>query len=141
MNAIRPTETSAARPFQAPMPATWWLKKPSYVLFMMRELSSVFVAAYSVVLLVLLHRLSQGPEAFEAFRSGLKSWFSIALHLVVLAFALLHTFTWFNAAPQSMSVRLGEKKVPPHLIAVLHYCAWIMVSIAVYWLLTRPAAP
>ena len=32
--------------YQPSMPATWWLKKGSYFLFMMREFSSLFIAAF-----------------------------------------------------------------------------------------------
>ena len=47
------------------MPATWWLTKQSYFLFMLRELSSVFVALFLVVYLCQLYQLSQGPDAYS----------------------------------------------------------------------------
>jgi len=36
------------------LPADWWLRKRSYSFFMMRELTSLAVAAYAVFLLALV---------------------------------------------------------------------------------------
>ena len=44
------------------MPSTWWLRNPSYFRFMMRELSSVFIAIFLVILLIQIYQASQGPE-------------------------------------------------------------------------------
>ena len=39
---------------------TWWLKSRNYFLFMMRELSSVFVAAFVILFLYQLFALAEG---------------------------------------------------------------------------------
>ena len=49
------------------MPATWWLTKQSYFLFMLRELSSVFIAVFLVVYLCQIYQVSKGPDAYMAF--------------------------------------------------------------------------
>ena len=41
-------------------PATWWLRNLKYFLFMMRELSSVFIAAFLILFLYELSLLSKG---------------------------------------------------------------------------------
>src|SRR5437588_12988895 len=79
-----------------PIPGNWWLKKRSYTLFMIRELTAVFVAGYALFLLFLLFRATQGADAFAGFVDGLKSPLSIALHLVALIMALYHSITFFN---------------------------------------------
>ena len=53
--------------FRPKMPATWWLKHPKYFLFMLRELSSVFIAIFVVVLLVQIAQLPHGEDAYHAF--------------------------------------------------------------------------
>jgi fumarate reductase subunit C len=60
MSAVRP---DPAKLYHRKMPATWWLTKWSYFLFMLRELSSVFIAVFLVVYLCQIYQLSQGPEA------------------------------------------------------------------------------
>ena len=49
MNGNRPDKSKLYHPA---MSSTWWLKKSSYLLFMLRELSSVFIAIFLVVFLV-----------------------------------------------------------------------------------------
>lgn len=134
MPQLQQTTPGTPKPYHQRIPATWWLKHPAYFRFMLREWSSVFVAAYAVVLLVMLNRLSHGPQAYEAFLACLKSWPSIVFHWVAFAFALLHTVTWFQATPQAMAVRFGEKRVPSALIVAANYVAWVAASAFVLWL-------
>ena len=125
------------RPYVRPMPATWWLQRKPYLIFMLRELSSVFVAAYLVLFLVMIRRLAQGPAAYESFLESLKAPLAIFFHIVALAFALLHTITWFNLTPQALPLRLGEKRVSPGLIIAPNYVAWMVVSAIIAWLVLR----
>jgi len=125
------------KPYVRPMPATWWLKRTPYLLFMLRELTSVFIAAYVVLFLVMIRRLSEGQAAYELFLNGLRSPLAISFHVVALAFALFHTITWFHLTPKAMAVRIGEERVPPALIIAPNYVAWVVVSAAVAWILLR----
>lgn len=122
------------KPYVRPMPATWWLQRWPYLLFMLREISSIFVAAYAVLFLVMLHRLSQGPAAYTAFLEGLLSPLAILFHIVALAFALLHTITWFHLTPKALAIRIGEERVPPGMIILPNYVAWILVSAFLVWM-------
>jgi fumarate reductase subunit C len=110
------------------MPATWWLKRGPYILFIARELSSVFVAAYALVLLVGIHRLRQGEAAWSAFAEWLRSPLAIAFHVVALGAALLHSVTFFNLSPRALVVRLGEWRAPDWMVAGAHYAGWVAVS-------------
>jgi fumarate reductase subunit C len=103
----------------------------------MRELSSVFIAYFAVLLMMLLRALSQGPEDYLAFLEWLKKPSVIALNAVSLFFVLFHTITWFNLAPRAMVIRLYGRRVPDLLIAGANYGAWVVVSVAVGWLILR----
>jgi fumarate reductase subunit C len=117
------------------MPSTWWLRRPGYVRFMLRELSSVFIAIFLVVFLVQLHRLSRGLEAYAAFVATLRSPGWIAFHAVALAFALYHSVTWFNLTAVVQVVHLGDRRVPPRLVAAASFAAWAVVTLAIlFWL-------
>jgi len=113
------------------MPATWWLANRHLALFMVRELTCVFVAGYAVFLMILLFRFGQGREAFHQFFEGLRSPASILLHLITLAFVGYHSVTSFNAAPVLMIVWRGEEKVAPNLIVGANYALWLIVSVLV----------
>jgi succinate dehydrogenase subunit C len=115
----------------------WWLWRWVYLKFILREISSIAVAYFVVLLLLQLRALSHGPEAYAAFQAWLKVPQIIALNSVCLLFVLLHTITWFNLAPRAIVVRVRGKRVPDRLIAGSNYVAWLVVSVAVAWLILR----
>ncbi|MBW2288920.1 MAG: fumarate reductase subunit C [Deltaproteobacteria bacterium] len=120
------------KPYVRTISNTWWLEKPEYTLYMLRELTSVFVGGYAVVMLVGLKRLSEGQAAYEGFLAALTSPLAIALHVLALLFAVLHSATFFFAAPAALPLQIGEKKVSPGIVAGAHYAAWAVVSLAVF---------
>jgi len=113
----------------------WWLQRRSYLLFILRELSSIFVAWFVVFLLLLVHAVSQGDDEYQQFLAWSANPWVLLLNLVALCFVVLHAITWFNLAPKAMVVRLRGKRVPPVWIAGSNYLAWALVSALVAWLL------
>jgi fumarate reductase subunit C len=135
MNAI-PAYTADHPQWYRPRVSTyWWLWRWAYLKFILRELSSVFVAYAVVLILLQLRALSHGPEAHAALQEWLQAPHVIALNGVSLLFVLLHTVTWFNLAPRAMAMRLRGRRVPDLLIAGANYAAWLVVSVAVAWLI------
>lgn len=125
-----------SKEYVRPVPATWWLKRPAYLKFMIREITGVFLAGYAVFLMVLMLR-ARDAAAFSAFLEDLKSPLSIALHLVVLFFAFFHSVTFFDLTPRVLRVYRGEERVPDALVAGAHYVAWAIVSAALLVLAIR----
>ena len=121
--------------YRRPVSVWWWLEKRAYIKFVLRELTSVFVALFSVVMLWQLHALSAGPEAYRQFFDRLNSPFFLILHGVALLFILIHSLTWFHLAPKAIVVRLGGKRVPDFIIIGMNYAAWLGASAAVAWIL------
>jgi fumarate reductase subunit C len=117
-----------------PTRANWWLKKRNYKLYILRELTAVFVAGYALFLLVLLSRAGQGPHAFYRFLEGVESPVSMALHLIVLAMTLYHTVTWFSSLPKAKVFWRGEERVSPALIVAPQYVVWVAASFLVAWI-------
>ena len=74
------------------MPTMWWLSRRTYFLFMVRELSSVFIALFLVVFLVQIYQLANGQQSYTAFIQGLGSPAWITFHVVALLFAPLSHF-------------------------------------------------
>ncbi|MBI2191005.1 MAG: fumarate reductase subunit C [Planctomycetes bacterium] len=121
-------------PYIRPIPFDWFMQTAAYRRFMVRELTSVFIAGYLIFLLVFLHRAGQDDKAFGALLECLRSPVSLVLHLLVLGAALFHSITWFNLTPQAMPVRIGEERLPDALVAVLGgYLPWIVVSVVIFW--------
>jgi fumarate reductase subunit C len=120
------------KPYVRPISNTWWLEKPEFRLYMLRELTSVFVGGYAVVMLVGLKRLGEGQAAYEAFLAALTSPLAIAFQVLALLFAVLHSATFFFAAPAALPLQIGEEKVSPGVVAGAHFAAWAVVSLAVF---------
>jgi succinate dehydrogenase subunit C len=115
----------------------WWLQNRSYTGFVLRELTSVFVAFFAVVSMWQLRALAQGPEVYGQFVARLKTPLLLALDTVAFIFVLFHAITWFNLAPKAMVVRLRSKRVPDWAIVGLNYAAWLMLSGVVAFILLR----
>ena len=116
-------------------PIFWWTHKWSHFRFILRELTSVAVAFYSLIIVFQFRALKSGPEAYENFILWMKSPTAIVLNMVAFIFALYHSITWFNLAPKAMVIRIGVNKVPGSIISGMNYVAWFAVSIAIGWIL------
>lgn len=113
----------------------WWLEKPSYFAFILREGSCMFVAWTVVFLLLLLSALRQGEEAYREFLAWSAAPGVLALNAATAAFLVYHAVTFFMAAPQAMVVRLGRRKVPGRAVLLGHYAAWAAASAFIAWLI------
>ena len=103
-------------PYIRPM-GRWWKRDPFFMSYMVREATAVFVAVYTLVLLVGLVRLAQGEAAWNGWLAALKSPLSIAFHLVLLAAFVFHTWSWFSIMPKTMPLLfVAGKRVPPGAI-------------------------
>lgn len=116
-------------------PIFWWLKKWSSFLFILREMTSLAIGFYAIVLILMINAINQGPEAYTEFQTWLKSPISVVLHILALALALYHSFTWFNLAPKAMVIQIGTNKVPGFIISGLNYGAWVALSAILAWFL------
>ena len=109
----------------------WWNRSWAYRLFLLRELSAVAVAAYVVLLLVLVSQVRAGEAAFNDHLDLLKSPLFWIIHAVILGFAQLHSATWFRAVPKSMPLKVGGRPVPPQAMIFGMYLLWAGASLVV----------
>jgi len=124
---------SSQRPYVRSMDG-WWTRNAYYMRYMAREVTAVFVAAYAVVLLVGVVRLSQGEAAFNGWLQALKSPLSLVFHLVLLATFVYHTWSWFNIMPITMPVMfVGGKRVQPRTITATGLVAAVIACAAVFF--------
>jgi succinate dehydrogenase subunit C len=123
--------------YRRDMSVWWWLKNRAYLKFVVRELTSVFVAFFAVLYLWQLRALAEGPDAYAQFMAQLKTPLFLTANLVALVFVLYHTITWFNLTPTAMVVRVRGKRVPDRIVAGSNYVVWVLVSAIVAWIFTR----
>jgi fumarate reductase subunit C len=128
-------EQISGRPFVREVSRTrWYLRHPRYMRYMAREVTCIFIAIYTVILIVGIARLTEGQEAYDGFLQALRTPGSIAFHVVALVFSIYHSFTWFNLAPKAMPVRIGERALPHEVIAGAHYVGWVVLTAIILWL-------
>ena len=111
----------------------WWRRNPFYTWYMVREGSSVFVTVYALILLTGLWRLTQGQEAFDAWRASLASPIALVFHVLALWMFIMHTLSWFRVMPKTMPfVRIGGKRVADQTIINAGKVAAVVCTVLVY---------
>ena len=113
---------------------TWFLSQPRYQRYMAREVTCIFILAYTFLLIRALGSLANGPEAYAAFLDALNSPLGILFNLAALVVTVYHSISWFNVTPQAMPIQRGEEFVPGNVIVGAHYGAWAVVSLIVLFL-------
>ncbi len=123
-----PTKT-----YRRPMPNTWWLKKGSYTLFMLRELSSVFVALYAIFLLIRLCALSEGADIYAIKTEIFNSGWMIILHAIIWIFVMYNMITWFKISGRIF----GKKPLTPGLVTIANYVVWVVVTVVLFFIIVK----
>jgi succinate dehydrogenase subunit C len=123
--------------YRRPIPVFWWLRKRSYFVFVMRELSSLFIAWLVLYLLLFVRAVGRGEEAYADFLDWAGSPALVVINVVAVAFLVLHTITWFALTPQAMVLDLGGRRVPPAAIIGAQYAGLAVVSAFIFWLVLR----
>jgi fumarate reductase subunit C len=99
---------------------TWWLASKPYRRFAAREITSMFGAMVSVLLVVMLFTLWRGPHAYASFLRFLRSPWTLAL--------MYHTGTWFRLTTHILVVRLGRRQLPRGAVLAGLVGVWLVVS-------------
>jgi fumarate reductase subunit C len=120
--------------YRRKMPVWWWLRKRSYFMFVMRELSSIFIAWLVLYLLLFVRAVARGPAAYDDYLDWAASPVLVVVNVVAFAFVLLHMFTWFQLTPKAMVLALWGHRVPGWLIIGVQYVVLAAVSWFIAWL-------
>ena len=122
--------------YRTQKPIFWWVRRWADIRFIFRELTSLAVAFYAVILILHYHAVQTGPDAFASLNALFKSRWSILIHVFAWLAVLYHSVTWFNLAPRAIVVQLGKWRVPDVLISGGNYAAWIAISALIVWAYT-----
>jgi fumarate reductase subunit C len=115
-------------------PRSWWLHTGPYRRFAAREITSMFAAAFSGLLLLFLVALSRGREAYEGFLRWLKLPAVVAVFAVILVAVLYHMATWFRLTAHIQVVRLGRKVLPRSVVIAGLFGTWVLASVIVAYI-------
>jgi fumarate reductase subunit C len=106
----------------------WWTNRWIHFKFIARELTSLCVAIYSLLLLIFVGSVLNSPESLGAFVSTMQSPLFLILHVLLLGGLLFHSVTWFNLAPKAMVIKIGGRSIPGIVIALMNYFGWVVIS-------------
>jgi fumarate reductase subunit C len=137
VSALQPYQQHAPRSYRAQMSRWWWLSRPSYVAFVLREVSCVFVAWSVLFLLLFVRAVGDGSGGYADFLEWADTPWVVALNVIALGFVVYHAVTWFQLTPAAVAVRLWGRRLPGAAIAASAYAGWVVVSAFVAWLLLR----
>ncbi len=112
----------------------WWLERRTYFAFILRELSSIFVAWTVVYLLMIVRAVSLGNAAFGELLVWSGQPLVLSLNLATLLLVTYHAITWFNVSAQAMDLHVGHAKVRGIWIVASNYAAWAAVSAGIAWI-------
>jgi len=119
------------RPYLRKVERSWWLGHRRYVVYMIRELTSLFVALYAALLVVGLVRLAEGPAAWDGFVAAISSPLAVLFQLLCLLFAAYHSVSWFAVTPKAMPLMVRGEALAPRTIVAAHYVLWAALSLLV----------
>jgi fumarate reductase subunit C len=126
------TEARAApREYAWRMPTSWWTRNRHYVLYVIREFTSVPLALWLLWLLVEIQRASSGPAHYSPHGSPAFVVFSI----IVLLFSLYHTYTFLTLSGSIIHFKVLARPVPSRLIVLSEFGLWIATSAVVGFVL------
>lgn len=130
---MKATSAEVTKTYIRHIPNTWWLKKASYFLFILREISSVFVALYAIFLLIQLYALAGGAESYRAWIAVTQSGWMILLHVVMWLFVMYNMVTWFKISGRIF----GGGPLSQAGVTLSNYIVWVVVSIGIIYIIMR----
>jgi fumarate reductase subunit C len=96
-----------------------------------REFTSVLIAAYLVSLLIFLQRIATGPAAYETYLHELARPWMLAFHLLALAAALYHSVTWLQLTPMTVVIRIRGRRISAPTIVAANLAIWVVLSVLI----------
>lgn len=109
----------------------WYLKHPRYMRYMSREVTCIPIAAFALLLVCAVERLSKGKAEYESFLAAITGPWSFLAMAIMLFFAVYNATNWFNVTPKAMPVQIGEEFLDGKYIVGAHYAVWAIATLVV----------
>ncbi len=115
---------AAPREYRWRMPTSWWTRSRHYFLYVVREFTALPLALWLLWLLVEVKRAGDGPARYSPHGSTAFVVFSV----IVLLFALYHSFTFLTLAGSIIHLKFMDRPVPASLIVLSQFATWAVAS-------------
>jgi fumarate reductase subunit C len=128
MPQYRQFQPQAYRP---EMKAYWYFDRWPYLKYILREVSSVFVGWFAVVILLQLYALISGPTAYASFQQWMATPLILIVNVISFVFICLHAVTWFMLVPRVMVRQILGRPTPEMIAAAPNFGIWLAASVIV----------
>ncbi len=109
----------------------WWLGNRHYTIYMIRELTSFFVAAYCVLYVYQVALLATSSSSYSAYLDLLQNPFMVGFSITILGFTLFHAFTWFFLIGKVQPLKFGGKTTTPVQSLVINTVLLGIISLVI----------
>ena len=109
----------------------WWLGNRHYTVYMLRELTSFFVAAYSILYIYQVVLLENSPGSYANFLNVLKNPLMIGFSIIILGFTLFHAATWFFLIGRVQPLKFGKWSSTPVQALIINMVLLVVISGAI----------
>ena len=109
----------------------WWLGNRHYTMYMLREITSFFVAAYSILYIYQIVLLANSPGSYARYLDVLKNPLMIGFSIIILGFTLYHALTWFMLIGRIQPIKLGSFTTTPVQALVINAVLLVVISGAI----------
>lgn len=126
---------SHRRPYRPQMKRTWFLARPAYRAYALREFSSVVVGLFVFDLVIGLVCVNRGPDSWQWWVDLQTNPLNLVLTTLALLMSFVHATTWFKATPKIIRLRRGTHYVADGWVIGQHYLLLVAFGVIVYlWL-------
>ncbi len=98
---------------------------------MVREITSFFVAVYSMLYIYQIALLANSPTGYANYLNILKNPLMIGFNIVILSFTLYHALTWFKLIGRIQPLKFGNWTSTPTQALVINLGLLIIISGAI----------
>ncbi len=132
MAAASSTPTLPAR-----LPDGWWMSHKGYRYYMFFAMAGGVLSLGSIVLLLAVHALAAGSQAWEGLQAMLGSPAGLMLSALILVPTCFFSLRWLRVGVKIPQVKLGPMPAPgPGLLYVVSFGGLVALSLLVLLLLS-----
>lgn len=102
----------ARKPFVKKQAKDWYKENPFYIVYLLRELTSIPVALAALNLFWGLATLAGSPEAWMSWCAFQRNPIILLLNLVAIVAATYNSLEWFKAMPKAFRIQRGTQFIP-----------------------------
>ncbi len=134
-------EKKYRKPYVREVKSNWWMKRRSYIWYMIRESTALFNLWVCIELTMIVIEAALLQDAQTRISSLLSNPWVIALNIVSLFAASYHIYTWYKIFPKGVRIFTSKdpantRLVPEWALSGSLYIVTIVASVLIVCALT-----